>query len=347
MKEALCGKMKLLCITVCTLLLLTGYHTQVQASASLDLAEIRQQFETAIQNDEHQVSFTTSANYTLGQILQQLSKAAENQHMKFTGEYTYQMQVMDEQVNYTFKFTKNSLLKVKYIKNKAAAYKAALAALKNRDYTAKYYSDNSYYDVFRLMLQQHPEYNYDTIIWKSSNGTYGYRISSELTESEQAAKMRAADKKAESVVKNKFKKGMTTAQKLKTIHDYLMNACSYDYSLTDIDGYEDALTAYGALVKKKAVCQGYTAAFNLIAYKAGIYSIAVCGTVSSGKHAWNYVKCGKSYYYIDCTWDKTLQTGKSIRYDYFKVTKAVLMQNHAWDTKRFSSKYLKYCKYLF
>lgn len=347
MKAALSGKMKLLYATVCILLLLICNHTQVRAAASLDLAEIRQQFETAIQNNEQQVTFTTSANYTLGQMLQQLSKAAENQQMKFTGEYTYQMQVLDGQVNYTFKFTKNSLLKVKYIKNKAAAYKAALAALKNRDYTTKYYSDNSYYDVFRLMLQQHPEYNYDTIVWKNSNGTYGYRISSELTESEQAAKMRAADKKAASFVKNKLKKGMTTTQKLKAIHDYLMNQCSYDYGLTDIDGYEDSLTAYGALVKKKAVCQGYTGAFNLIAHKAGIYSIAVCGTVSSGKHAWNYIKCGKSYYYIDCTWDKTLQKGKTICYDYFKVTKNVLMQNHNWDTKRFASDYLKYCKYLF
>lgn len=331
---------------VLCIMMLIAFHSMPVQAASLDLAEICAQFETAIQNDETQIAFTASANYTLEQMLQQLAKAAENQQMLFTGEYTYRKQQLGDEVNYTFLLTQNSLVKVTFLKNEAAAYKAALGALKDSDYTTTFHSDTSYYPIFLLMLQQHPEYNYDTMVWKNSNGTYGYRRSRELTESEQDAKMRAADKKASAVVKNKLKKGMTAAQKLKAIHDYLIRLCSYDYGLTDTNGYENSLTAYGALVKKKAVCQGYTAAFNLIAQKAGIYSIAVCGTVSSGKHTWNYVKAGSSYRYIDCTWDETLQTGKSIRYDYFNVKKAVIAKNHAWDAKKFTSKYFKYCKYL-
>ena len=346
MEEKLSGKIKVFYGTVlCILMFMMGGGMSVQA-ASLDLSEINRQFQIAIQNDEKEVTFTTSVNYTLEQLLQQLSKAAKSQNILFTGEYTYQKQTLGELVNYTFLFSENSLIKVKYLKNEAAACKAALTALKNSDYSTKFHSDKSYYDTFLLMLQQHPEYNYDTMVWKNSNGTYGYRRSRELTESEQDSKMRAADKKATAVVRNKLKKGMTDAQKLKEIHDYLINLCRYDYGLEDTNGYEDSLTAYGALVKKKAVCQGYTGAFNLIAQKAGLYSMAVSGTVSSGKHTWNYVRSGSSCRYIDCTWDETLQTGKNICYDYFRVTKAVLAQNHAWDTKKFASKYLKYCKYL-
>ena len=235
---------------------------------------------------------------------------------------------------------------IKYIGSSKAAYKAALKALKNYDYTTKFYSDKSYYSIFRLMLKQHPEYNYDTVVWKDKKGYYGYYISSELTDSELDAKWRAADKKANAIVKKKLKKSMTTEQKLRKIHDYLMKTCSYNYKLTEIDGYEDELTAYGVLVKKKGVCQGYTAAFSLLAQKAGIYSIAVCGSVSSGSHTWNYVKIGKKYLHIDCTWDKTLQKGKEIRHDYFAIPGDLIIQNHVWDSGKYTARHVKYCKYI-
>lgn len=235
---------------------------------------------------------------------------------------------------------------IKYISGEKAAVKAALKALKNYDYTTKFYSDKSYYSIFRLMLKQHPEYNYDTVVWKDKNGYYGYYYSSELTDQELDAKWRAADKKAGAIVKKKLKKSMTDQQKLRKLHDYLMKTCSYDYKLTEIDGYEDGLTAYGVLVKKKGVCQGYTAAFSLLAQKAGVYSIAVCGSVSSGSHTWNYVKLGGKYLHIDCTWDKTLQKGKAIRHDYFAIPGDLIIQNHVWDPAKYTSTHVKYCKYI-
>ena len=196
------------------------------------------------------------------------------------------------------------------------------------------------------MLQQHPEYNYNTYVWKKGNGTYGYRRSSELTRSEQESKMRQADKKAEAFVKNKLNNTMTDVQKLKAIHDYIIRQCRYDYGQEDTDGYEDSYTAYGALVRNKAVCQGYTAAFNLVASKAGFYAIAVCGLANRSSHTWNYVRIGNKSRYIDCTWDKTLMQDENIRYDYFNVGRTVMQRSHAWDVKQFSAKYLKYCRYL-
>ena len=41
--------------------------------------------------------------------------------------------------------------------------------------------------------------------------------------------------------------------------------------------------------------------------KAGICSIAVPGEAGGGSHAWNYVKDGSSYRYIDVTWDDPVQ----------------------------------------
>ncbi len=239
-----------------------------------------------------------------------------------------------------------SKTQVKTLKSRAAAYKAALTALKNGDCKTKFYSETSYYPIFLLMLRQHPEYNYNTAVWKKSDGTYGYGVSSELTETEQAQKMRAAEKKAESVIKKIIKPKMTAVQKVRAIHDYVVRRCSFDHEMQPTDGYEDSLTAYGALLKRKAVCQGYAGAFNLLAQKAGIYAIAVCGTAGGGTHAWNYVKIGGSYRYVDCTWDDVLQKGKQICYEYFNISGKLIATNHYWKKEQFRRGYIKYCKYL-
>lgn len=325
--------------------LLQAAEVPVQA-APYSLAEIREEFETAIANGQMEISFTASENDTLEQIQEQLTKAALEQKRLYTGKSRYRRQADGGIVKYTFWITEDSLLDVEPVKDTKEAYRKALAALKDCDYTTRFYSDPSCYAIFYLMLQQHPEYNYNTVVWKNKNGTYGYRRSSELTEAEQDAKMRAADRKAEEFVKNRLKKGMTTTQKLKAIHDYLIGLCSYDQGLKAGNGYEDSYTAYGALVKKKAVCQGYTGAFNLIAQKAGIASIAVCGTAGGEDHTWNFVKTGRSGTYIDCTWDDTLQTGDGICYDYFNVAKSVIARNHKWEQKKYTLKHLAYCDYL-
>lgn len=338
---------KWLCFAICCVCLLqTGVILSKADSAPYNLEELREEFATAIQNGQMEITFTASEHYTLEQIQQQLSQAALEQKRLYTGKSRYRRQTIGEMAAYTFWITEDSLLEVEPVKDTKEAYRKALTALRDCDYTTRFYSDPSCYAIFYLMLQQHPEYNYNTVVWKNKNGTYGYRRSRELTKAEQDAKMRVADRKAEEFVKNELTKGMSTTQKLQAIHDYLIRQCSYDQRLKDGNGYEDSYTAYGALVKKKAVCQGYTGAFNLIAHKAGIASIAVCGTAGGEDHSWNFVKLGRNGTYIDCTWDDTLQTGGGICYDYFNVSKSVIARNHTWEQKKYTQKHLDYCKYL-
>ncbi len=325
---------------------LTGVKLTEAQTSPLDLEEIRAVFSAAIRQGEYEIVFMAPESYTMEQITQQLSKAALEQKRLYTGKCTYRKQADAGLSHYTFWLDEDSLPQVEPLKDTKAAYRAALEALQHCDYTTRFYSEKSYYAIFYLMLQQHPEYNYETVVWKNDNGTYGYRRSSELTKREQDAKMLAAEQKAEAFVKDSLRSSMTTTQKLKAIHDHLVTLCRYDRSLENVNGYEDSLTAYGALVKKKAVCQGYTAAFNLIGQKAGIDSIAVCGTAGGEKHTWNYVKVVSGGRYIDCTWDDTLQTGSGICYDYFMVSKSVMKKSHAWDEKKYTRKHLSYCKYL-
>lgn len=101
--------------------------------------------------------------------------------------------------------------------------------------------------------------------------------------------------------------GKSDAQKIKTIYDYICTNIEYDYThCSDLD-YKLQFTAYGALINKTAVCQGYSNLFYRLALEAGIDSRVVVGTGISGNipedHSWNIVKVGDLYYYLDSTWD--------------------------------------------
>lgn len=107
-------------------------------------------------------------------------------------------------------------------------------------------------------------------------------------------------------------------------HDWLCENVVY----TPVsEGTENVYTAYGALVEKQAVCEGYAEAFQLLCDKADIPCIAVSGTAEGELHKWNAVKLGGAWYYVDVTWDDNADTGALHRY--FNVTGEELFSNHS------------------
>ncbi len=345
-------KNHLLAAVACFLCLFTGivFHSASltdAASKSLSLEQIEQEFEKAVKNGEQTVYFTASANFTAAQIQNALQNAAKSQNRLLAGSVQFRKQTSSASTDakYTIELSDDALMKIKRLKSETAAKKAALKTLKNKKYSANYYSDTSYYPIFVQMLQQHPEYNYNTVIWKNSNGAYGYHRGKGLTKKQQNAKMKAADEAAENAVDKCIKSHMSGKQKAKAIHDYLLKNCDYDDQAALAENkYNDAFTTYGALVNGSAVCQGYSAAFNLMAQKCGLQSMTVCGTSRGAAHAWTYAKIGSKYRYIDCTWDDT--DGKKLNYEFFYVTEEKMRQNHVWNAADFPADDIKYSKYL-
>lgn len=95
---------------------------------------------------------------------------------------------------------------------------------------------------------------------------------------------------------------MTATEKVVQIHNYLALTCAYDYENYQADTIpRDSYTAYGALVKREAVCQGYSLAFELLMQQLGI----PCAIVESDSmnHAWNAVQLDGAWYHVDVTWD--------------------------------------------
>lgn len=338
---------------ICFLLLLAGVcfyaPTRVNASASkaLNLEQIEQTLAQAIKNGEQTVTFTAPANFTTAQLRNALDSAAKSQNRMLSGSVQFRKQTNSASADakYTIQLSSDAFLKIKRLTSEKAAVKAAAKALKNTKYTANFYSDTSYYKVFVKMLQQHPEYNYNTVVWRNTNGTYGYHRGSSITKKQQKEKMAAAEQAAKDAVKDCIASGMTDKQKARAIHDYLIVHCTYNEQVASAAGnqYHDAFTAYGALVKGSAVCQGYAAAFNLMAQKCGLQSMAVCGRAGGVAHAWNYVNLGNRSRYIDCTWDDTDE--KKISDTYFCVTEAEMRRQHSWTAGDFPAKEIRYAKY--
>lgn len=94
---------------------------------------------------------------------------------------------------------------------------------------------------------------------------------------------------------------MTDLQKAITLHDYLVINCKYN---TSSSLPRKAFNAYGAMVDKTAVCQGYALAYKYLLEKAGVESYMV--TSETMNHAWNMVKLDGKYYHVDVTFDDPL-----------------------------------------
>lgn len=99
-----------------------------------------------------------------------------------------------------------------------------------------------------------------------------------------------------------IKEGMNIHEKIKAIHDYLIEHVVYDKTQLEQKNLKsNAFLAYGALFEKKAVCSGYARAFMIYAMLLDIPCIYV--TSDSIDHAWNLVYDGNEWVYVDVTWD--------------------------------------------
>lgn len=140
---------------------------------------------------------------------------------------------------------------------------------------------------------------------------------------------RAAEAAANEIIEG-IDPAASVYEKLKYFHDYLVVNCESDSE--DIYGN----TIYGALVKKKALCEGYAKSFSYLCNKAGIENIIVTGSTDTA-HMWNMVKIDGNWYHIDVTWDKPEGSLAElypdlVLYQYFLVTDSVIENNHTiWE----------------
>ncbi len=117
------------------------------------------------------------------------------------------------------------------------------------------------------------------------------------------------------------------------LHDRLIKLVTYDEQCARADdpaaAYPNAFSAYGALVKGLAVCEGYSRSMQLLLHRAGMRATLVSGFDENGvAHMWNLVTVDGRNYHLDSTWN---DTGDRPRHTYFNLTTEEITQTHRLD----------------
>lgn len=195
-----------------------------------------------------------------------------------------------------------------------AALKQALAAATGTDDYIAYIIDSYYYTIRETSTRTDVDLR------------IRYRESAEQTAEVNAITDRA--------LRNIINNSMNDHEKVKAIHDWVVERVEYDQSL-------QKYTAYEALTTGRAVCQGYALLMHNMLTKAGIANVIAAGTVNTGEHAWNIVKLDGQWYHLDATWDDAATTatagvdaaqGAILRsqYRYYLLTDEQMRSDHQW-----------------
>lgn len=117
----------------------------------------------------------------------------------------------------------------------------------------------------------------------------------------------------------KITTNMIDKEKIKAIHDYIINNTKYDSERTDnkVTTYNSD-TAYGVLLQGYGICSGYADAMKLFLDRWNIPNYKI----SSENHIWNLVYVDNQWLHLDLTWDDPVsKNGQNIlEYDYFLIT---------------------------
>ncbi|WP_442600421.1 transglutaminase domain-containing protein [Neobacillus sp. D3-1R] len=142
------------------------------------------------------------------------------------------------------------------------------------------------------------------------------------------------------------KKQPTNLEKIKYVHDYIMNHTKYD-----LDNYykktvpKSSHTPNGPLLYGTAVCDGYSTTMSLLLNKLNIPTLEVEGKAGDGiAHSWNLIYLDGEFYYLDATFDD--ENDHNFNYNYFLVPQNMLSKDHYWVVAQYpkavSTKYVNF-----
>ena len=150
----------------------------------------------------------------------------------------------------------------------------------------------------------------------------------------------AIDKKADEILEDIITEEMDDYEKIKTIHDYIVNNTRYDVERNEENTSEyNSYTAYGPLFEGYATCNGYTDLMAIYLTKLGFDNFKVATTpdeisYSTTGHIWNAVYYDNSWVHIDLTWDDPVSSDGEdyLFHTYFLVTTEAMHEADQGET---------------
>ncbi len=165
----------------------------------------------------------------------------------------------------------------------------------------------------------HPYNSFSSIIFTyNTKGEFDIKVNKIYSEENIVKINEVVDK----VIKENIVDTMTTTQKLKIIHDYIIDNTKYDTlkSKNINDMTYKSNTAIGVLLEGYGICSGYSDAMGIFLDKLGIDNYKI----SNDTHIWNLVKVNNKWLHIDLTWDDPIYEQNLNRDTYFLITTAEL-----------------------
>lgn len=188
---------------------------------------------------------------------------------------------------------------------------------------------NNFVSPYNSYNQLHINYN-----------SYG-KITVEVDKIYSSEQIRLTELEIERIMKEIITDNMSTEQKIKAFHDYIINHTIYDSENADklkanqeIDINANSHNAYGLLYNHISLCGGYSDVMAIFLDKLGIPNIKV----SNDSHVWNLVFLNNQWLHLDLTWDDPVTNTHEnlLLHNYFLITNQELQtkdsQYHKFDT---------------
>ena len=180
----------------------------------------------------------------------------------------------------------------------------------------------------------HPYNSFDSITFNFDNNIIEIEIKHTYSESD----IKETDEKVNKIIQENIKNNMTTKDKIKTIHDYIINNTDYDVLKSkDINNNTyKSNTAYGVLIQGFGICSGYSDTMALFLNKLNIINYKV----SNNDHIWNLVHLDNKWLHLDLTWDDPVSNINITRDNYFLIDYKTLQlqkdEDHSFNKSIFT-----------
>lgn len=140
------------------------------------------------------------------------------------------------------------------------------------------------------------------------------------------------DEKINEIISQNVNDAMTDEEKIKVLHDYVVNNSVYDKERADNDSSQyDSARMNGLLFDGYAICTAYADVMEVFLSKLNIPNYKI----SSSNHVWNAVYINGNWVHLDATWDDpTTDDGSNIlSHDFFLVDNSVITKDDKGELK--------------
>ena len=133
--------------------------------------------------------------------------------------------------------------------------------------------------------------------------------------------------------------GLSPYEREVYIYKSIIDNCVYDAAVDSSDDYgiehPRLYNLCGVLVDRKAVCEGYTRAFDYLCGSVGVECVSITGIEDNDEdalHIWNAVRLDENWYLCDLTWDDwDEEEGIADAYLYLNLDDKTMSLDHTTD----------------